>query len=283
MKKKLIYVVLMVLGLGFSGQAQLNGYKYIIVPKKFDAFKSENQYQTSTLVKHYLTENGLTAVYDDALPMDLAGNRCLGLVANLLDESSMFTTKLVLTLKNCQNQEVFRTKEGKSKIKEFEPAHREALEEAFTSFSTIDYQYQGGDTALTPGQTTPQEVPQVVTKAKEQVLEQRNTVEEQIYKGVEPKPSTTVVSRTPRSQNTEDKAPMADLSGTLYAQPIAGGFQLVDSTPKIVLKLEETSMDDIYLAQYGDSNAMVFKKSDQWFLEYTHNGEKKTQELQIKF
>src|SRR5690606_35924797 len=147
----------------------------------------------------------------------------------------------------------------------------------------IDYQYQGGDTALTPGQTTPQEVPQVVTKAKEQVLEQRNTVEEQIYKGVERKPSTTVVSRTPRSKNTEDKAPMADLSGTLYAQPIAGGFQLVDSTPKIVLKLEETSMDDIYLAQYGDSNAMVFKKADQWFLEYTHNGEKKTQELQIKF
>lgn len=283
MKNKLIYSLLIVLGLGFSAQAQLNAYKYVIVPKKFDAFKAENQYQTSTLVKHYLTENGFTAVYDDALPPDLAGNRCLGLLANLLDESSMFTTKLVLVLKNCQNQEVFRTKEGKSKIKEFEPAFREALEKAFGSFSAINYQYEAKELVTAPERPTQGVQSQTVVQGKEHVLEQSHTLEEQTYKSVEPKPSTTVVTRATSKPNAVVPAPMPDFSATLYAQPIPGGYQLVDSTPKIVLKLEETSMENIFLAQVGDHHAMVFKKGDQWFLEYTQNGEKKTQELQIKF
>src|SRR5690606_34125625 len=283
MKKRLIYLIFIAMGLGFSAQAQLNGYKYIIVPKKIDAFKLENQYQTSTLVKHYLGEYGLTAVYDDALPIDLAGNRCLGLVANILDESSMFTTKLVLTLKNCQNQEVFRTKEGKSKIKEFEPAHREALQEIFTSFSAIDYEYQGGAVASVPPQSAVQNATQREERINDPVVEQKNTLEEQTYKSVEPRSSTTVEPRASGAQNAPTSPTVPDLTGTLYAQPISGGYQLVDSTPKIVLKLEETSMENIYLTQFGDNNAMIFKKDSQWFLEYTLNGEKKTQELQIKF
>src|SRR5690606_5466586 len=128
MKKRHIYIVLIASGIGVSAHAQLDPYKYIIVPKKFDAFNSENQYHTSTLVTTYLSAYGLTAVYDDALPLDLAENRCLGLIANILDDSSMFTTKLKVSLKNCQNQEVFTTREGKSKAKEFDVAYREALE-----------------------------------------------------------------------------------------------------------------------------------------------------------
>ncbi|MGB3151109.1 MAG: hypothetical protein WBB27_10635, partial [Maribacter sp.] len=62
-----------------SGQSNLNEYKYIIVPTKFEGFKYENQHQTSTIVKHIFTEKGFRAVYDNALPQDLNLNRCLGL------------------------------------------------------------------------------------------------------------------------------------------------------------------------------------------------------------
>lgn len=278
MKSRLAFILLFAVGFNCFVNAQLNDYKYIIVPKKFDAFKSENEYQTSTLVKHYLTEYGLTAVYDDSLPLDLAGNRCLGLMANLVDESSMFTTKLILTLKNCQNQEVFRTMEGKSKIKEFDAAYKDALEHAFVSFSTINYEYQAKDFGpvsehpIEPDFGNQQEAAQTVEK----VIEQKSTLEEQTYKSVEPRPSTIKKADGPQSQATT-------FSGLLYAQPMENGYQLVDSTPKIVLKLEETSMENVFLTEYAGNNAVVFKKEDKWVLEYSENGEKKIKELNIKF
>lgn len=275
MKKRHIYIVLIALGIGVSAHAQLDPYKYIIVPKKFDAFKSENQYQTSTLVKHYLTEYGLTAVYDDALPLDLAENRCLGLIANILDDSSMFTTKLKVSLKNCQNQEVFTTREGRSKAKEFDVAYREALEKAFGSLAGLNYVYNPPRTvavAERPNTVEPRKLP---AQASEKAVEQKATQKEQLYKSVEPRPSN-INRPSPTAQ-----AP--NLGGLLYAQPVDGGYQLVNSVPEIVLKLEETSMENIFLTQYSGNNAMVFKKDDKWFLEYVDQGEKKNKELQIKF
>ncbi len=61
------------MSVGFQAysQSQLNEYKYIIVPKKFDGFKNENQYQTSTAIKYYFVQQGFNAVYEDALPQDL--------------------------------------------------------------------------------------------------------------------------------------------------------------------------------------------------------------------
>ncbi len=283
MKSKLLYIFLFAFGLNYSVSAQLNEYKYIIVPKKFGDFKSENQYQTSTLVKHFFGENGFTAVYDDALPADLAANRCLGLVADLLDNSSMFSTKLTLTLKNCQNVEVFSTVEGKSKIKEFDAAYKEALERAFVSFSTINYQYEP-KTQEVVSQDKPvtisfkDDVKSLEEKPKEHVVEQKATLEEQTYKSVEPRQSNIQRPTTVTEPQTQE-AP----SGVLYAQPIENGYQLVDSTPKIVLKLAETSMENVFLTDYVGNSAVVFKKDEKWVLEYSENGEKKMMELNIKF
>ena len=58
MKSKVTYILWLALMFGGAVNAQLNDYKYIIVPKKFEEFRSENQYQTSTLIKYYFEENG---------------------------------------------------------------------------------------------------------------------------------------------------------------------------------------------------------------------------------
>ena len=58
MKSKVLYILLFAIVIGNAANAQLNSYKYIIVPKKFEAFKSVNEYQTSTLVKYFFEENG---------------------------------------------------------------------------------------------------------------------------------------------------------------------------------------------------------------------------------
>jgi len=279
MKHKVLYILLFAMGLNTVVNAQLNDYKYIIVPKKFDAFKSVNEYQTSTLVKYYFEENGFNALYDDALPVDLAGNRCLGLLANLEDGSNMFTTKVTITLKDCNNVEVFRSVEGISKIKEYDKAYKDAIQKAFVSFAGMDYNYVSQEQEQKESATVTlnfkDDVKSVQENSKEHIIEQKATTEEQVYKAVEPKPSSIV--RVVEKQWSELPTEV------LYAQPTDFGYQLVDSTPKVVLKLQETSMDNVFMTDFNGYNAVVFQKDGKWLLEYSKNGEKVQKELDIKF
>ena len=279
MKHKVLYILLFAMGLNTVVNAQLNDYKYIIVPKKFDAFKSVNEYQTSTLVKYYFEENGFNALYDDALPVDLAGNRCLGLLANLEDGSNMFTTKVTITLKDCNNVEVFRSVEGISKIKEYDKAYKDAIQKAFVSFAGMDYNYVSQEQEQKESATVTlnfkDDVKSVQENSKEHIIEQKATTEEQVYKAVEPKPSSIV--RVVEKQSSELP------NEVLYAQPTDFGYQLVDSTPKVVLKLQETSMNNVFMTDFNGNNAVVFQKDGKWLLEYSKNGEKVQKELDIKF
>ena len=279
MKSKVLYILLFAIVIGNAANAQLNSYKYIIVPKKFEAFKSVNEYQTSTLVKYFFEENGFNALYDDELPMELAGNRCLGLMANLEDGSNMFTTKVTIVLKDCNNVEVFRSVEGVSKIKEYNKAYRDAIQKAFVSFAGMDYSYEPQEKAQKEPTTVTlnfkDDVKSVQEEPKEHILEQKATTEEQVYKSVEPKPSSIVRAAEKQSSELPDEV--------LYAQPTDSGYQLVDSAPKVVLKLQETSMDNVFMTDFNGNNAVVFQKDGKWLLEYSENGEKMQKELNIKF
>ncbi|MBO0321708.1 hypothetical protein J0X14_05330 [Muricauda sp. CAU 1633] len=284
MKKKIVFTLVFVLVTSMAMKGQLNEYKYIIVPKKFETFKKENQYMTSTMVKHLFTQKGFTPVYDDALPEDLANNRCLGLLASLSDDSSMFSTKVTVILKNCQSIEVYRTMEGKSKVKEYTGAYKDALENAFTSFDAMDYAY-------TPKKSEVKEVAEQpitvsfkddVKKLDEEpqttmVVKQEATLENQSYESIEPKSSTYT------QPSVKSVQPTSTVSGLLYAQPIDNGYQLVDSTPKVVMKLMSTSMENVFLTDYQGNSGMVMQKDGKWFLEYAEGGEKKLKELNIKF
>ncbi|MCA0960100.1 hypothetical protein AB9K32_02740 [Allomuricauda sp. XS_ASV26] len=281
MKTKVLYILLFAMGVSGAVNAQLNNYKYIIVPKKFEAYKTVNKYQTSTLVKYYFEQNGFDAVYDDALPPDLANERCLGLVADIEDSSSLFATKLNITLKDCNNVEVFRSMEGKSRIKEFNESYKDAIQKAFVSFSGMNYSYVP-KTKVKVQDEAPvtisfkDDVKTVEEEPAKYVVEQKSTMDEQVYKAIEPKPSNI-------TRAVVEKTELPDPSSVLYAQAIGNGYQLVDSSPKVVLKLEETSMDNVFMTSYNGNNALVFKKNDKWILEYSDNGEKIQKELNIKF
>ena len=285
MKKRVLVALMFVFAASITMRGQLNEYKYIIVPKKFEGFKSENQYMTSTMVKYLFTKKGFTPVYDDALPEDLANNRCLGLMASLSDDSSMFSTKVTVILKDCQSIEVFRTVEGMSKIKEYTAAYKDALEKAFVSFNGMGYAY----TPKTEVKTEPKEVgskPITVSykddvkkleeKTETPVVKQEATVENQSFESIEPKTSTYT-----KAEPKTDSNPVA--TGLLYAQPIENGYQLVDSTPKVVMKLISTSVENVFLTDFHGNSGVVLQKDGKWFLEYSEGGEKKMKELNIKF
>lgn len=264
-----------------SVSAQLNKYKYVIVPKHFDAYKTANKHQTSTIIKHLFTKNGFIAVYDDALPQDLATNRCLGLLADVEDNSSLFATKAVIVLKDCQLNEIFRSIEGHSKVKEYKTAYREVLNECFTSFQGMDYVYtpskrEEKKTSVEQPVTVSfkNDVKHLEEKPKEKVIVQEATPENQTYKSVKPAESSYV--KSPNAEIPTEK-------GLLYAQPTKNGYQLVDSTPKVVMKLMKTSVDDIFLVNHEGKNGMLTKQDGKWILEYADGGGKKTKELKIKF
>ena len=192
--------------MGFSAFGQFSDYKYIIVPKKFDVFRKQNMHLTSTNIKYLLTQRGFNAVYDDALPEDLFQDRCLGLIVNLEDESSFFSTKTTVVFKDCRSVEIFRTIEGSSKLKEYKPAYRQALERAFVSLDGIDPTYAAKGTEKETSKSEPltlnfkNDVKSLDEKPKEVILEQEATPEDQTYKAIKPE------SASSESGSTTDSA-----------------------------------------------------------------------------
>jgi len=286
MKNLFVIVFVLTVLCGYS-QGNLNEYKYIIVPKKFDAFKNENQFKTSTLVKYLFTQKGFNAVYDDALPEDLNRDRCLGLIVSVKDESSMFNTKASLVLKDCSSQEVLFTLTGNSKVKEFEGAYREAITEAFETVRAMDYTYVPKDQNSEPITISFKNDVKNMEKKREPknkvddvVVKQVATPEEQVYKSKEPVASKIEKIEQPtKEMMVEDR----NDSNILYAQEIRNGFQLVDNTPKIRLKLFRTSISDVYAVKHDKDNGVVYKKDGKWYMEYYMGETLKIEELNIKF
>ncbi len=309
----------MMVFLAVNLQAQLNDYKYVIVPKRFDIFKNVNQHQTSTLIKHLFNSNGFKTVYDDEVPDELYNNRCMGLTVKLDDQSSMFTTKTMLVLEDCEGKSVFMSQEGRSREKDFKVSYKEAITQSFQSIEALNYAYSGtaehepvtlsfkNDVKSLKETANTEKTPDKLTEKA--MVEQEATLENQRYESKEPVPST-YEKGTPQTeeaveqlatveeQSYEDKTPVesaivkspvatrtekpSDL-GVLYAQELPTGFQLVDSSPQIVMTLFKTSMKDVYAAKYGDINGMVFKKDDKWLFDYTDGQALIQKELNIKF
>lgn len=302
----------------FMGKAQfnLNDYKYVVVPKRFSGFNEENQYRTSTLVKHLFSEKGFATVYTDNLPQDLNTNKCLGLYADLINDSSMFTTKTILVLKDCNQKEVMQSQEGRSKKKDFEGAFTEAINKAFKSFAGLKYSYEPKmqDEPITvsfkndiknleekPARRTQRDsmVTEVATdkiqyykdnrpvasnykkagETEKENIEQIATKEEQSYTSNEPITSEFKKGEADLKNNTIEKS----ISGVLYAQELPNGFQLVDSAPKIQLKIYKSSMPNVYLAKADDKDGLVYTSDGKWFFEYYNNGSMVVEELNIKF
>ncbi|MDO6760867.1 hypothetical protein Q4566_11700 [Tamlana sp. 2_MG-2023] len=236
-------------------QKSLNAYKYVIVPSKYEFLNEADQYQLNSLTEFLFEKYGFTAVTEGAgdYPQDLAENRCLGLKSNLEKNSSLFKTKLTVVLKNCSDQVVFTSQEGTSREKEYKTAYNLALRDAFKSIETLNYKYESKSVAA-PVPLTPavKAAPQVATVAAVPLVAASSNVE------------------VPETGN-----------GILYAQKIENGYQLVDSTPKVVYKLQKTNARDMFLVQ--GKSATVYKKGDEWVLEYYENDVLKQQVLNIKF
>ncbi|HEY0608835.1 MAG TPA: hypothetical protein VGD35_04245 [Chitinophaga sp.] len=253
MKACALFILLLFAVAAYS-QSTINNYKYVLVPEKFDFLKEDNQYGLNITTKLLLQQKGLTAFMDEeTLPAELLANKCNALRAEVVQKKGLFVTNLTLLLKDCQGNVIFKSKEGKSREKEFMTAYNMALRDAFTSLNDVEYKYDG--TVFTQAQQT----------------------------AVAPVPAQAPSTAPPSPAPAPAAAAVAESAGTLYAQATPNGYQLIDTTPKKVLTLLKTSMQDYFIAEDGASNGVVFKKNGEWYFECYKDGKLVSQKLQIKF
>jgi hypothetical protein len=251
MKKTLLLLALLISGVTFAQSANINNYKYVIIPEKFDFLKQANQYNLNNFTKMVFEKYGFKAYYpNEKMPDELALNKCNALFGDLQNNSGMLSTSLTLVIKDCSGKVLFTSEKGKSRLKEYNKAYLEALREASTSLASLNYKYEAptGTTAVENNQPVQQSIPLAA--------------------------ATT--------GNLAASAPL-NIDSQLFAQPIANGYQLVDTTPKVVLKMYKTSQQDSYTAQGDGKNGVIFKKGNDWYFEYYQNDKLVSEKLNIKF
>lgn len=266
--------------MNLSLQAQLDSYKYIVVPKKFDGFKYENQFRTSTQIKFLFSQNGYKAIYEDQIPTDLAQDPCKAVRVLLIDDSSLLATKVRLGLQDCNGVVVYESEEGKSKSKEYEIAYREAINGAFHDLEELPYSYIPPEAVMksleaqkdvTPTQAESSDITDTKSSAAMEAVSSDASA-------VNPAMKEAAISGTAVQIETSTGEEI------WYAQATDNGYQLVDSTPKIRMKLVKTAQKDTFIATVDDqAMGMVYKKDGQWWHEYFKDGKTEVRPLKLKF
>lgn len=241
-----------------SQELNLEKYKYIIVPTKFDFLKKADQYQTSSLVKFLFNKKGFTVFLDnEELPKEFIQNRCNALTAIAVDKSSLFTIKNALVIKDCFGKVVYESKAGSSKLKDYKRGYQEAIKAAFNTMSDFEFSYN------------PSKVDVV-----ENVKEVETIVKKDAVKVV-PTPKKPVKKVVVKQQENIDKLPI------LYAQPKDNGYQLVNTKPEVVFIILKTSKVDFYIIK--NKSGTLYKVDNSWVAEYYVNGDLVKEKYEIKF
>lgn len=221
----------------------VNDYKAVIVPLKYDFIKTENQYRLATMTKSNLNKAGFQAFYANEELPEGYGDRCNLLYIDVKRDNGFLVTKLYVEFKDCYGKVVYTSEVGKSKEKDYEAAYRECLDLAFVSINALHYKYSG-----------------------------KSVSGSKVVTGV---PVAATVIATPV---VDDKDP-----NLLYAQPTDNGYQLIDKTPKVVMKLLKTSRPDSFIAIKDGVQGSLNAKDNQWFFEYYKNDQLVSEKVAVKF
>lgn len=261
MKIKFLLIAILCSVTGFS--QSINDYKAVIIPLKYDFMKSDNQYRIATLSKQNLNKAGFEAFYaNEQLPEGYT-DRCQVLYIDVERDNGFLVTKLIVKFKDCFGQVVFASEAGRSKEKEYELAYKESLDNAFKSVYALHYKYSGTPVMVT--KTTAQ----APTKVTAETLA-----------------AAAPVATTAAASQMVVVAPSPDLKdpNLLYAQPTESGYQLIDKTPKVVMKLLKTSQTNVFIAIKDNvQGSLILKEDRQWYFESYQNDKLVSEKITVKF
>lgn len=256
-------IALLLLFVSFMSYSQgVNNYQYVIVPKKFDSFKSDDRFGLNTAVKLLLQKYGFKAYFSDESFADDTVNRCDFLTADLINESGIMVTKVRVALKDCKGNIVYKTELGTSREKQYSIAYNQALRAAAKSFETLGYRYEGKVSSSEPTVEKP------VVRVSETRIESVSTPNSN------EKPTVRVI---------DNKIESKPNTPFFFAQPTANGYQVVDNEPKVIMRLYNTSQKNVFTADKNGVNGTVLLKDGQWVFEYYNNGNLVSEPINLKF
>ncbi len=131
----LFSIILLLASNAISQNKNLSDYSYVVVPEQFDFLKGRDQFQINSMTQFYFEKYGFNAYMADSAPN---ANRCDGLFADVEELNTILGTKLQVVLKDCNDNEIYRSQEGKSKYKEFDKTYQDALRKSFISFKGLN-------------------------------------------------------------------------------------------------------------------------------------------------
>lgn len=221
----------------------------IVVPITFTFANGENPYNISSHTKAFFEKKRFQVFFDNnILPDEIAQNRCNALFVDIQKLPGVLVTKISVSIKDCKGNMLIVSEEGRSRQKELRLAYVDALREALNTL----------------------EVSKIV---KESQVRTTQTLE---VKPIDNQEAVNLIT-------TGKDVVVTESSKVFYAQPITNGFQLVDSTPKVALKILKTSHPDYYIAVSDTVNGVLFKRNNQWIYEYYQDNKLVTEILQVKF
>ena len=258
-----------------SFSQSVNDYKAVIVPLRFEFMKTDNQYRLATISKFNLTKAGFIAFYSNESISSEYNNRCSLLYFDVVKEKAFLATKLHVFLNDCNGKSIFISESAYTKEKDTQLAYTEVLNKAFESIYSLQYKYNGG---MSLDRITSQSETRTMPSA---------TVITPVVSAVVPVVAVPVAAIIPtkvvEKKVVEAKIQEVQIPNLLYAQATATGFQLIDSTPKVVMKLLKTSQENSFIAIKGTIQGSLILKDNQWYFEYYQNDKFISEKIDVKF
>lgn len=276
----LTLITLFYISISFS-QNNLNAYKYVIVPKKYDFLKEEDKYQLNSLTKFLFSKKGFETVYEgESYPADLINNPCLAVTTELTENSNLFISKISIKLTDCYNKVVFTSIQGKSKEKDYQASYHESLRNAFVSINKLDYNF---NPELVVNKT-------IAVQSQDPKIVQNEIPKTAIVTTIITEPSNTVTSKESIARSYKND----QISFFLIEQNnslIAYINQCKDETyqkGEMIATLIKTSLPNVYRVTWKNKRGEFedttgyFDEAGNLMIDFNNNGKIEVREYQIE-
>lgn len=258
MRNLLLFFTVFIVYQSFS--QSINDYKAVIISRQFDFQKSENQYRLQTITKLNLQKSGFQAFYAGEPTATELNNKCELLNVDVKEEKAFLVTKLFIVFKDCNGTIIYKSAIGKSKEKEFQSAYSGALNDAFKSVYTLNYKYNSTG-----------------------IIDKSKINPEPIVVFETPVPVVPIATKVVNTEVAESVVLDNTNQNLLYAQLTSYGYQLIDSEPKVVMKVYKTSNPASFMAIKGSLQGVLISKDKQWFFEYYQKDKLISELIEVKF
>ncbi|EKT4549395.1 hypothetical protein JE952_001010 [Flavobacterium psychrophilum] len=255
MKKYFSILVFALISSVTYSQSSLNDYEMAIIPSKFEFQKEDNQYRISSTIKAFLKQKGFEAyVSTDVLPEGFLDYNCNKIFVNVLEENTLFSTRIKIEFKNCKQLVLFTTDLGESREKELGKGYNQALLLALKSFDKARYKFSG--------KTYYDEEAQEKIKSRDV-----HSISSEVTKITKSEKGVTYEKVTKQD---------ALVTSEVFVK-------VVNQANQQELLLYKTSREGIYLCNQNGKNGVVFAKDEVWFFEYLESGKLISEKLDVNF